>query len=1764
MSAEQLIEKFCDTLDTKYLAKLQKEYQIMFQKSSVRAMKEKKANKKVAKKVLQYFNLNEDGTRKFDNPGTRDKGEGELFRMSIGCTGARKGDILTGTHKGTKGALLQVHNDVPPSEKILNRMRPFIDIWSQFLIKLGGIPFFSNMSIEEREMWLDINENDNDFFAAEDRLQLMQPGIGDSVKKQGSIFVAFLPEEELSKLMAENPDSDDGFWSPKEIDETVIEYTGKTSTLVVLKTFWKISTTYTIVKHFDGPLLDIKKGTVENGGDTEEGKEIIVVGNIVKKVKKVGKGKTIRWEKTSEQDAGFLVSKSRFNLQKSIDVAKSIMEVDMEEFNEATIGFTAASHKSLLQKIIRFMPKMIDLGDGNLKSGDSVLLACLSTLMAHPGAFVPNIQRFVSGLESCAKRVAVSIYEDSSIPLEQVDKLYRLLAGAFLAQRVKEWRPTKKLVKEWFETALIGYNDHTGYIVDNNGEITKEPYVLKAGQHILKNSSAILDELRSFPGDLGLARGWARDYPDIERSEAKYQPEIMPLEHCIDQHWAPSVVYYYDPEVVMEEGEKNDWHKKSLTAKSSTPFGPLFINIFSKVTGVNPRFPRGGVHYTPKFESIPFVEETRNAQRLFRMALQAPQTMRKSKGTTTLDYELHTSWLAGLVGVMTIKVKGAVTIVTMKADDPLELVVARQPKARRGKTSYQPLTPEQEEEAIVIAKDRLRKGVCMNQATAPDKSLEGCKVYLVESKDEPFYEVRKGGVKKEWDEARFVKVQLDIHKKISWSIEKALTRIGNGVEKDYENRIEELLDSTDKKVLQRTLIYISTANSEIEMHHISRDGGGTGKTVNLYDVPAYQLLLRISLIAPGALRPIEGKPATFSVPNGPLLWTIRAMMLKKTEKKISKKDIEGWGVSRFADDRKMFDYQEETVDDMIKNNNEGLKGQFLWLPVGTGKCVHPDTPVLMWDGSTKIAKDIKAGDLLIGDNNTPRKVLSTCKGVDNMYKIKQNKGDDYVVNEPHILTLKYSGHKGWLWEEQYNRYKMTWFDPKNVEEKQQIFTATKRQFNLFETKDDAFSAALEYNKEVNGRVFWVNNTCKCLWIDSDDKKHTKSFTVSNIPIPGYESKEEAYKAMVELMYKIPDEDGIIDIPVRDYIKLRPNLKKQLKGFKTGVEFEYQPVFIDPYVLGMWLGDGHRTGFGFTNMDEECVKYFDDYLRDMDCMLIKRPNNEITYGIRGIKKSENFFQHSLDFYNLRKNKHIPRDFLVNCREIRLQLLAGLIDTDGYLSNGCYEITQKRKTLSENICYLARSLGFHVTYTEVKKSCIYKGEKREGIYYKCLFSGSGIEDIPCKIGYKKANIRKQKKDVLVTSIEVEPLGKGEYCGFMLDGNGRFLLGDFTVTHNTKIVLTYLSHLKENNKLPKYIIYTLPPESVMSIIEEVRMFGVQVNVMIPLQSIGDKRKEFDKIKVSVTKGCEPKPYHINLILHDHLRRCEETLPKYAGDSIIIFDEVHLFLNQSLRTGMGMNLSHLSRAFISFTGTPVIDNKTEKLISWLEQIVPFEVNKRNFWVAANNMIAKKITTGIKTEHEDIVAPFDVSEQLRYQRYVPPAMGGTNTNPSSKDWMKAADICYEACDRKMVDLTNQLLKKGRGVMIVAKDTAHQNKLKEMVLRKTKLTDNDIFLIEKDKSIFLTDESVKKKKTPDYKVVIVTKRKAQGYTLTRLSVMITSVYPSNNATIEQLKGRINRLGQKTEPLLYYTVHIGILTSIMENHEKASSLSAALQAIAEKK
>jgi superfamily II DNA or RNA helicase len=142
-----------------------------------------------------------------------------------------------------------------------------------------------------------------------------------------------------------------------------------------------------------------------------------------------------------------------------------------------------------------------------------------------------------------------------------------------------------------------------------------------------------------------------------------------------------------------------------------------------------------------------------------------------------------------------------------------------------------------------------------------------------------------------------------------------------------------------------------------------------------------------------------------------------------------------------------------------------------------------------------------------------------------------------------------------------------------------------------------------------------------------------------------------------------------------------------------------------------------------------------------------------------------------------------------------LLAGLIDSDGYNKGNCYEIVQKNSVLAEDIVYLCRSLGFASYSKKCNKTCTNaKNGPKVGEYNRICIYGSGLEEIPVLCPRKKCTKRKQLKDALVYRITVEKLEEDDYYGFEIDGNKRFVLGDFSVTHNTSIGLYLSSQLKK----------------------------------------------------------------------------------------------------------------------------------------------------------------------------------------------------------------------------------------------------------------------------------------------------------------------------------------------------------------------------------
>jgi superfamily II DNA or RNA helicase len=107
--------------------------------------------------------------------------------------------------------------------------------------------------------------------------------------------------------------------------------------------------------------------------------------------------------------------------------------------------------------------------------------------------------------------------------------------------------------------------------------------------------------------------------------------------------------------------------------------------------------------------------------------------------------------------------------------------------------------------------------------------------------------------------------------------------------------------------------------------------------------------------------------------------------------------------------RTLRDYQENIVDiyNQHISKQETGGGGILEIYCGAGKCLGINTPILMYDGSVKMVQYVVVGDLIMGDDSTPRKVLTLARGREQMYTIRDNDyNEEYTVNESHILSLK--------------------------------------------------------------------------------------------------------------------------------------------------------------------------------------------------------------------------------------------------------------------------------------------------------------------------------------------------------------------------------------------------------------------------------------------------------------------------------------------------------------------------------------------------------------------------------------------------------------------------------------------------------------------------------------------------------------------------------------------------------------------------------------
>lgn len=251
------------------------------------------------------------------------------------------------------------------------------------------------------------------------------------------------------------------------------------------------------------------------------------------------------------------------------------------------------------------------------------------------------------------------------------------------------------------------------------------------------------------------------------------------------------------------------------------------------------------------------------------------------------------------------------------------------------------------------------------------------------------------------------------------------------------------------------------------------------------------------------------------------------------------------------------------------------------------------------------------------------------------------------------------------------------------------------------------------------------------------------------------------------------------VPVEQFKDISNSVR--LLGYRSAMDLPDAELPIDPYIFGVWLGDGcHKHARLTINVNDQSI---------VDTLVNKYPMASVKSYKPGAQtivlsthrkvafKRPNAFLNSLRMMGVYGNKHIPDAYLQASLQQRLSLLAGILDTDGYANHCCYEITLASKLLFNGVIDLAQSCGFTCNPTTKKVN----GKT----YFRTTIVGD-VSAIPLKVTKKRDAITITKSDRSKSPLSVSPVGEGEYIGFELDSElelGRqFFLADNTVVHNS----------------------------------------------------------------------------------------------------------------------------------------------------------------------------------------------------------------------------------------------------------------------------------------------------------------------------------------------------------------------------------------------
>lgn len=272
----------------------------------------------------------------------------------------------------------------------------------------------------------------------------------------------------------------------------------------------------------------------------------------------------------------------------------------------------------------------------------------------------------------------------------------------------------------------------------------------------------------------------------------------------------------------------------------------------------------------------------------------------------------------------------------------------------------------------------------------------------------------------------------------------------------------------------------------------------------------------------------------------------------------------------------------------------------------------------------------------------------------------------------------------------------------------------------------------------------------------------------------------------------------VEMTIYEYLEMYGDSESPMRLYRPSKPIEFEndlETTIDPYILGMFIGDGGtRKSQGgcpnITTADSEVIEAIYDYANKIGCSIRvdHKPGNAASsyfftydksnYKVDGKRIINNFTEQlrvaGIDGIGC-SNKFVPESYKRGGVETRRQVLAGLIDSDGYVYNEhkSVDYVTKSKQLADDIVFIARSLGIRASEPAPAK----KGIKETGFvgdYWRIHMGGADI--VPTRIARKKLAPMSASRKITsgMTAFSIDLISEHQkYYGFTCDGDHKYLL-------------------------------------------------------------------------------------------------------------------------------------------------------------------------------------------------------------------------------------------------------------------------------------------------------------------------------------------------------------------------------------------------------